>query len=269
VDNGSFSVDPAAADAARAGTAPYPGAQARPVVELTKPLDPEQQKAGDPYTDPDAAPKSDPVSPTDDTTADTAEAKPAEESKEETDAAAPVDDAAIAAFDPAPFLGEFNSTGALSDESRATVKEALPGVTDEMISAYLHGIKAGQAEYEAKGFAVVGGQENYAAMADWTRANVPRDERIAFNKMLEAGDHTAKLAIEGMFKRYTDAVGPTDREPNLSTVGQRAAGTAPIRSRADLRAKIRDPRYAKDPSFRAEVDRQLSASLKNPDYRSW
>lgn len=260
MENGSFSVDPAAADAARAGTAPYPGAQARPVVELTQPLDPEKQKTGDPYADL-TAPKEE---------AKDAEAKPAEESKEETSAdAAPVDDAAIANFDPAPFLGEFHSTGALSDESRATVKEALPGVTDEMISAYLHGIKAGQAEYEAKGFAVVGGQENYAAMADWTRSNVPRAERLAFNQMLDAGDATAKLAIEGMFKRYSDAVGPTDREPNLSTVGQRAAGTAPIRSRADLRAKIRDPRYAKDPSFRAEVDRQLSASLKNPDYRSW
>jgi len=271
VDNGSFSVDPAAHDSARSGDKPYPGATAR-AVDLTKP-DPAKEKTGDPYADLDPAKKAEAQAPTDDKpNADPAEAKPAEgdgEAEAEASKDAKADDATDATFDPAPFYAEFGETGDLSEESRATVKDALPGVTDDMISTYLQGMKAGQSQVESAGFALVGGQDNYAAMAEWTAQNVPNAERVAFNKMLNAGEAEAKLAIQGMYKRYSDAVGPTEREPDLSTNGQRAAGNAPIRSRADLRAKMRDPRYAKDANFRADVDRQLSASLKSPDYRTW
>lgn len=242
----SHSVTPEAHDAARAGDAPYPGAEQN--EGAPKPPAPEEAAKA-----PSPEPEPEPEDEAGDQPTDDSEGDESEESEE-------------SSLDYQSLYSEFAERGELSEESLASVKKALPQLPEGVIETYLQGLRALQAQAVSEGYSVVGGQENYSAMVEWARGNLSEQEIAEYNTAMDRGPAAAKFAIQGLYARYSAESGS---EPSLAHAGRPASGDPPIRSRADLVSKIRDPRYAKDPAFRAQVERELAASMNHDQYKRY
>lgn len=104
----------------------------------------------------------------------------------------------------------------------------------------------------------VGGDTAYQNMIQWASQNLSEQEVAMYDAVMDRGDPLAMFfAAQALNARYQDAVGYD---------GELLAGTAPkntadvFRSQAELVAAMSDPRYDKDPAYRADVAEKLERS---------
>lgn len=159
------------------------------------------------------------------------------------------------------YEAEYLATGAISDASYAEMaaKNISRGIVDAHISNLVKTSELESATIRASVLSTVGGEEKYSEMVGWAAKNVPQAELIAYNKITESGDiEQTKLAVSAMFRRYEANFG---QAPNLLTAlnGQGEA-TDVYRSTAQMTAEMADPRYNRDPAFRAYVEAKLARS---------
>lgn len=168
-------------------------------------------------------------------------------------------DAAVASagLDMAALRAEFAAEGKLSDASVAAL--AAKGIGQDAIDAYIAGQQALQAQYDADVMsATPGGAEKYTDMVTWAKANLSDAEINAYNKAVTSGDQAqAKLAVLGLGARFTASVGS---EPNLIGGNTNTAPTDIFESTAQVVEAMKDPRYGKDPAYRAQVQAKLGRS---------
>jgi hypothetical protein len=158
------------------------------------------------------------------------------------------DDSQLADF--SKYEQEFVSTGNLSEESIAEIvaKYKLP---KQYVETYIAGLQALQAQELNRGYALVGGEQNYASMVEWAKVNLSPQEIQDYNNQVTSGKPEAvKFAIEALYSRYKAAVGDT---PNLISGNTGQPSSNGFRSRAEIISAMSDPRYAKDPAYRKEV----------------
>lgn len=154
------------------------------------------------------------------------------------------------------FAAELAKTGTLSQESYD--KLAAVGFDKAMVDSYIAGQNALAANFEAEVKAEVGGAERYADMVEWAKANLTPAEIDAYNKAVSAGSpEQAKLAVLGLSAKFTKAVG---NEPSLLQGRNVTASEDVFQSYAQLTEAMRDPRYRKDPAYRAKVQDKLARS---------
>lgn len=159
-------------------------------------------------------------------------------------------------LDLSTFTTEFNSKGELSTESYA--KLAAAGFDKQLVDNYINGQKAMAAQYETSVTAEVGGAEKYAEITAWAKANLTDAEINAYNGAVSSGDLAqAKLAVLGLSTKFSKANGS---EPRLVQGRTSSASGDVFESTAQLTEAMRDPRYAKDPAYRAKVQAKLSRS---------
>lgn len=172
-----------------------------------------------------------------------------------------VDPAAAAAtkagLDMAALEAEYRTDGKISDANLAKLKDA--GFAEADVATYIAGREALVAQFESGVMeAAPGGAAKYGEMMEWAKANLSQPEIAAYNKAMESGDvNQAKLAAAGVGVKFSAAVGS---EPDLA--GGRVT-TAPgdvYASMAQVTADMKDPRYGKDPAFRATVQAKLGRS---------
>lgn len=104
----------------------------------------------------------------------------------------------------------------------------------------------------------VGGEAEYQNMIQWASQNLSEQEVAMYDAVMDRGDPLAMFfAAQALNARYQDSVGYD---------GELLAGTAPknttdvFRSQAELVAAMSDPRYDKDPAYRADVADKLERS---------
>jgi len=104
----------------------------------------------------------------------------------------------------------------------------------------------------------VGGDTEYQNMIQWASQNLSEQEVAMYDAVMDRGDPLAMFfAAQALNARYQDAVGYD---------GELLSGTAPkntadvFRSQAELVAAMSDPRYDKDPAYRADVADKLERS---------
>ena len=158
----------------------------------------------------------------------------------------------------------FAENGSLAPEHYAALE--AKGFPRQLVDNYLNGQLALQesAPIQAERFrntvlSAAGGEDAWKAAADWAAAgNLTDAELAAYNAAVESNDvERAKLAVQGLIARHAAAMGA---EPDLAD-GQGGAAPVPgFRSRAELVAAINDPRYEKDPAYRADVVQRLARS---------
>lgn len=154
------------------------------------------------------------------------------------------------------FSTEFNESGALSEASYKKLADA--GIPKEMVDAYIEGQMAKAELAIEKITSVVGGRETYNRMIEWARVNLTADEIAAFDRTVTSGDlSVAQLASEGLYRRYTAAVGTNNRQISGSTNGQT---TDVFQSTSQVTAAMRDPRYSTDPAYRQAVAEKIARS---------
>lgn len=151
---------------------------------------------------------------------------------------------------------EYAERGDLTEASYAALEKN--GISRELVKTYVDGYKASQ---EANTNAImneVGGKDNYAAMTEWASGSLTDSELATFNRVVESNDaDTAKMAIKGLYARFLSDGG----SPVKLMQGQVAgAGITPFNSNAQMVDAMKDSRYAKDPAYRAQVEKRISIS---------
>jgi len=151
---------------------------------------------------------------------------------------------------------EYAERGDLTEASYAALEKN--GISRELVKTYVDGYKASQ---EANTNAImneVGGKDNYAAMTEWASGSLTDSELATFNRVVESNDaDTAKMAIKGLYARFLSDGG----SPVKLMQGQVAgAGITPFNSNAQMVDAMKDPRYAKDPAYRAQVEKRVGIS---------
>lgn len=184
----------------------------------------------------------------------------AEEVEEETESE-PGSNEAVEFFE--ALNDEYDENGGLSEESMAALKEMS---SEELVDAYFQmqdRLGSGPQAVELSDSDVsaiqqsVGGADNYNALVSWAAENFDQSEIEAFDGVVESGNVGAiNLALQALYYRYTEAEG---MEGQLLQ-GKAAAPANGFRSQAEVVRAMQDPRYDRDPAYRAEVMQRLEQS---------
>lgn len=222
-------------------------AEAQPVedVEATPAT---EEGAQDTQENPEKEPK--PVLPTLDESEP--KAKEVEPGNADEDTAAPSMDAIM------DEIAQLALKDEITDEDLAKFEEK--GYDPNMVSLAIKGVKAELQEASSKLYEAVGGQEQWTQIAEWANANLSPEEKTSFNKIMASGDiNAAKLALLGL-KNYYEA---SNSEPTVLTgTSDATPGIKPFNSQREYVEALKDPRYKKDPAYRAEVDKRFEHSVR-------
>ena len=103
-----------------------------------------------------------------------------------------------------------------------------------------------------------GGEKQYANIVNWAKTNLPQDQIVAFDEVVNTGSVQAiQLAVSGLKAEYDNANG---------VEGRMVTGKAPtnsgdvFRSQQELVAAMNDVRYDRDPAYRQDVIEKLDRS---------
>lgn len=154
------------------------------------------------------------------------------------------------------FSQEFADKGALSDDSYAKLEKA--GIPKATVDQYIAGQQALADQLQTEVKSVVGGDENFTAMATWAAANADPKVLEAYNKAVSSGDVAqAKLAVNGLYQQFREA---SPEEPNLIAGGNGKVTADVYESVQQLQADMAKPEYKKDPAYRRKVQEKLGRS---------
>lgn len=151
------------------------------------------------------------------------------------------------------FADEFAADGKLSDKSYGELEKL--GYPKEFVDTYIAGQVAMAERAQQEVFNSVGGADTYRQMTEWAASNLSQDEVQAYNAAVESGDKAQVMfAVKGLQARFRGSQEPR----TISGSGARVASG--FRSSAEIVEAMRDPRYQKDPAYRADVERKLANS---------
>jgi hypothetical protein len=157
----------------------------------------------------------------------------------------------------AKYTDEYTKTGNLSEQS---YKELLDrGIPKVLVDNYIANFKSAAstqvAALEAQVVAAVGGPQEYAAMQVWASKNFSAEEITAYNRAMETNDpQMMAFAVRGLEARFK-----ANSEPRLISAAPNSKSSG-FRSHAEMTAAMRDPRYAIDPAYRADVAARIKSS---------
>ena len=152
----------------------------------------------------------------------------------------------------------FSETG-LSEEDYGELEKL--GVSRDLVNQYATGMAALQIQNNNAIFAEAGGSEkSYTDMLVWAESSLGENEKSAFNAVINGDDIEAtKMAVRGLHARFAQVTG---KEARLVQGDVSASGESGFGSTAQLTAAMNDPRYQKDPAYRAQVIRKLQNSSR-------
>ena len=151
---------------------------------------------------------------------------------------------------------EFDEKGELSQESYDAL--AKVGFPKEIVDGFIEGQKALAAQVVAKGIEAAGGEAQFSQMQEWAKNSLTAAELDAYNKAVATGTQEEMLqAVRGLRSSFETEYG---RQPQLLGGAPAGASNMGYASRAEMTADMKDPRYAKDPAFRAKVTAKIAAT---------
>jgi hypothetical protein len=171
--------------------------------------------------------------------------------------AAAADAVKAAGLDLATLEAKVLESGTLEDADYAALEKA--GIPRAMADAYIEGQKALGEALTARVQGHVGGKEVFDQMVSWAAAGgITAAEAEAFNSVIDSGsEEQIKLALDGLKSKF---VASGRNTPALIGGGRSGGATDVYESLPQMMEDMRDPRYAKDPAFRAAVEAKLSRS---------
>lgn len=184
-----------------------------------------------------------------------------DEGEPEGDTETPAEDQAKAAVENAgldfdALSAEYEEKGDLTPESYEKLAKA--GITKDIVDQYIAGVEAIKTNLANAAFSVAGGEEQYNAMVTWAATNMTQAEIEAYDKAVNSTNpDVIKMAVMGLKGRYETVNGS---EPQLLSGDVGAVSGAKFESWAQVREAMRDPKYSKDPAYRAQVEAKLARS---------
>jgi len=154
------------------------------------------------------------------------------------------------------FAEEFESSGSLSDPAYTALEQA--GISRNLVDNYLQGQQAMQGQLASNVYSMVGGEKQYEQMLDWASDNLSDGEIEAFNANIDTNQsNNMQFAVNSLYTRYMQDQGS---EPSLLQGSTANTGGERFGSLHQLTESMADPRYEKDPAYRAQVARTLERS---------
>ncbi len=167
---------------------------------------------------------------------------------ESNDVSNAIEDAAIA----------YAENGELSEDNYKELEKL--NITKDIVDTYIRGQQALISAEEVEITNSIGGQENYEAMAEWARNNLPGEEIDSFDQIVESSTpEAAKMAVKGLYARFLSEGG---QQPNIRQGQTSGSAVQPFQSNAQVVEAMRDKRYENDPAYREEVERRLAVSTR-------
>lgn len=153
----------------------------------------------------------------------------------------------------------FEDTGNIREDDYSRLAEA--GFSKQIIDTYLDGLRGGVGVAEEIQQSqlediqnVVGGEQGYNELREWTQNNVPDETLAAFDKILDTQDPTMiKIAVQGFAAQMRSAEG---FEPTLLN-GRSPQAISPFKTQAEIKAAMGDPRYGKDEAYTLSVYKRM------------
>ena len=145
------------------------------------------------------------------------------------------------------------------DEVQTTEDEGEPAEDEPEAEAENDEDPEGLSEEQAEMLMdMVGGDKAYTSMLDWAAENFSKEEIEMYDGVMGSGNANAiYYAIQALQARYNDSVGSDGQ----TLTGRGAADTDDsFTSQAELVAAMSDPRYDRDPAYRADLMRRLENS---------
>lgn len=154
-----------------------------------------------------------------------------------------------------PFYQEYSEKGELSEKSYADL--AKLGLDKNIVDGYIAGQKA-IADNEVKMVHdTVGGEENYSKMVEWAKTNLSDNELEAFNSTLDTGTiDQVRFAVQAIASR----AGISGEAKSEMIQGETETIPDAFESVAQVTEAMNDPRYDKDPAYRASVEKKIARS---------
>lgn len=155
---------------------------------------------------------------------------------------------------------EFSQNGALSEETYT--KLAGQGFDKQTVDTFIAGQQALAATIRADIASVAGGEEQLNAVLTWAKDNLPPTQLAAYEAATATKNvELVKLSLQGLVAAHAKA---NPSEPRF-VQGQEVPGNSgvkPFISNVEMVEAINNPRYAKDPGYRAEVAQRIAASAR-------
>tara|TARA_B100000459_G_scaffold49739_1_gene26400 strand:- start:26225 stop:27019 length:795 start_codon:yes stop_codon:yes gene_type:complete len=148
--------------------------------------------------------------------------------------------------------------GEITDAHYKELEQA--GFPRSLVDAHLNGLRDQAAVTEKEIFAIRDsyGQDNFANMQDWAKNNLTDAEKKAYSAGISSNNiEQVKLTVAGLHARFVAASG---QEPTLLSGRPSSGGVDKYESTAQLEDAMNDPRYARDPAYRAQVQEKLGRS---------
>jgi len=162
------------------------------------------------------------------------------------------------------LTAEYNESGELSEGTYENLEKA--GIPRGTVDSYIQGQLAIQAINTQQILEEAGGRDSYMEMAQWAAQNYSDAEKQAFDQALESGSvEMSKLAVAALKARYVNENGTGS--PRITVDGSVGHTTSDAFSskRQQIEA-IRDPRYDKDPAYRADVERRTRLAIQQGNW---
>ena len=155
------------------------------------------------------------------------------------------------------YYEEYTENNELSDKSYTELESM--GLSRDLVDGYIAGQKALADNDVATIHNVVGGQDNYANLLDWSAKNLSQTEKDAFNDTIDNGStEQVKQAVTGLMARA--GMSADNPQQSLFEGDTENVATDVFKSVAQVTEAMNDPRYSKDPAFRKEVEDKLARS---------
>ena len=159
---------------------------------------------------------------------------------------------------------QFFADGELNEDSYKALE--AQGISKELADQFAQGQEAmkqlnavNQESATKQIYESVGGEDNYKAMADWARTNLPESEQKAYTNLVNSDDiDTIKLAVSGLHSKYVSENGSA---PKTTINGMQAtSGVVPFANKLEMQAAMADKQYRTNPAFRKSVIDRLTIS---------
>jgi len=169
-------------------------------------------------------------------------------------------------IDIATLSEEFNSADGPSDETRQALIDALGtkfANPEAILEQFVEGQKHAGAAAAQTAYGYAGGEESYNAMTQWASNNLDEGTRVAYNEAIQ-NPALVQMAITGLHAQYALATGQGETEHSPQRVAPSAnvsAGVSPVTSTEQIAELTADPRFDRDPAFRASVEQRIRAGM--------
>ncbi len=172
----------------------------------------------------------------------------------------------------AVFTEYADNGNSLTEETLTKLNAALAKAgfkdTQRVIDQYIAGAQSTVDSIRNSAFGQVGGEDNYREMVTWAASNFTPQQLAAYNEAVETPS-LVQLAVAGLQAQYNNANGA--QAPSVPQVKQGRVAPAPNSSAAVAGGPITtieqiaqitaDPRFDRDPAFRASVEARIKAGM--------